>query len=223
MHSFYKRVLQPIGWILDIIGLVGFFLPRESQFGGGTLWRMIVEFLKIPWVPPAAIVLGTIALSLVYGTAYHNWKITHPTETIPGHVRNWFLDDFLPKIIPSMARAKRRRGLKRLLGISGTQAQYFKTTIVHSNVDRRPRFDGWVQHKRAMIAAALGEGEAARFTDDTGLAFHNDAPWPEFKCYIDARIFRIGQLIERVDTLEVDRAFRPEDAQWQQRHWENTR
>jgi hypothetical protein len=214
MHWFKKWILQPVGWIL---GVARFVISPDDLPPGG-IWQVISGIWAKEWVQLTAFGSGLIILSYIYGTALYQWKVAHQTETLRGYLWNYFLDGFLPKIIPSRALAKRRRGLKRLLGTASREAQFFKTTIIDARTDRRPRFAGWAEHKRAMIAAALGEGEAARFTDDIGLVFRNGEPWPEFKNYIDGRIFRIGQLIERADTLDVDRSFNPDDEQWRKEH-----
>jgi hypothetical protein len=67
----------------------------------------------------------------------------------------------------------------------------------------------WGHSTHNLILTALGDGEAELFLSDAGYTFYSsDGPIASF---IKGRLRRIGELMPRVDALEIKREFDPKD------------
>ena len=67
----------------------------------------------------------------------------------------------------------------------------------------------WARETRDFIRAAFGDGEAALFLSDAGFVFYGGGEDTRVRNWMIGRLKRLGNLIERADTVAIRPDFKP--------------
>jgi hypothetical protein len=116
----------------------------------------------------------------------------------------------LDKLKKGATTTARRQAFKDALAIKMRSAKdLLKTPGI--TIPNAPDADAraWVHSTHKLILTALGDGEAELFLSDAGYTFYSsDGP---IVSLIKGRLRRIGDLMHRVDALEIKPEFDPKD------------
>ena len=70
----------------------------------------------------------------------------------------------------------------------------------------------WAEETQQLIQRAAGEGEASFLMSNVGVELPSGvAPGRQIRIFIDGRLRRIGDLIQRADTLPLEPDFDPDE------------
>jgi hypothetical protein len=115
--------------------------------------------------------------------------------------------------VASTAQQQKTVAVKELRGKALVSGDRLIRDIRGENIEvdqAEKEANAWGQRAHDLIAAAYGDGEAARFLDSSGYVFYGDGtPKSNIRNWIDGRMRRLTELFPRADSLAVREDFDP--------------
>ncbi len=179
--------------------------------GLGAIWQWV------PWWVPVSVFL----LLFLYGLLVESYEAFQNIKKEKEE-----LAEKKKELEEELEERQKRMALRDLLGAAYEQGRGVTWAKTSRNEGRKQWLDHadkrWVDNTYNLIEAAFGKHLAEQFKNNMGIDFEKVMGFPlpkqqydffEDEYWVDARLWRLSELIERLHSLDIRPDFDPED--WQ--------